>query len=107
MTYRTSLGDASCVTQAQHDAAVSACRYQQVKGLGAAADPCAVAKLPICAPTVFTYRSAFVPPSQSQETPPPPPEETAADEPNYMLWGGVALLLVAAGGYVAYKATRK
>lgn len=100
----------ACVTQAQHDAAVTACKYQTVKGLGvdvSGISPCVVKDLPVCPPLVRASAptSTYVPPSVDISTPPEPqPEES---EPNYMLWGGLGLLLVAAGGYVVYKTTKK
>lgn len=111
MTYRSGMGALpACVSQAEHDAAVVACKKTQVRGIGAIAgvDPCQLKLLPICtyvrATTATTSYTPPPPPTDISTPPEPPPEES---EPNYMLWGGLGLLLVAAGGYVVYKTTKK
>jgi hypothetical protein len=106
----------TCLTQAQHDEAVYACKQRAVKGLGALPnyDPCALAKLPICPPPVRwtpppINTAINTPPPASEPVEPQPstePETKPESSPNYMLWGGLLLLVVLAGGYVVYKATR-
>lgn len=115
MTYHSGIGPSlgaialpACVTQAQHDAAVSACKRQTVRGIGADVSylsPCVVKDIPVCPPLV---RMDYAPPSVNISTPPEPdPLQFPESEPNYMLWGGLGLLLAVAGGYVVYKTTRK
>ena len=117
MTYHSGMGTTPpiCVSQAEHDAAVIACKKTQVRGIGAVAgiDPCQLKLLPICTyvrSNISTTSYTPPPPPVDISTPPVPPPEgepSEADEPNYMLWGGLGLLLVAAGGYVVYKTTKK
>ena len=116
MTYHSGMGTTPpiCVSQAEHDAAVIACKKTQVRGIGAVAgiDPCQLKLLPICTyvrSNISTTSYVPPPPPVDISTPPvPPPEEEPSEgEPNYMLWGGLGLLLVAAGGYVVYKTTKK
>lgn len=112
MTYHGGMGALpACVSQAEHDAAVIACKKTQVRGIGAVAgiDPCQLKLLPICTYVRSTISTTYVPPPPPVDisTPPGPQPEDAGDEPNYALWGGLGLLLVAAGGYVVYKATKK
>lgn len=99
----------TCITQAQHDAAVAACKRQTVRGIGADVSylsPCVVKDIPVCPPLVRANfpTATYAPPVDISTPPEPPPEES---EPNYMLWGGLGLLLAVAGGYVVYKSTRK
>lgn len=113
-----------CTTSQQKAQAVKACSAKTVvKGVGQMQmlaftidpflniDPCYVANLPLCPPPPPTFKDAPAalytpPPSEIPHTDEPTATEEEG-EPNYALWGGLALLLVAAGGYVAYKATRK
>lgn len=106
----------SCVTQAEHDAAVRACQEQAIKGLGAPliamttmmpamqvsdVHPCTVAKLPIC-----PKRLQAVGPTAPAPTPVPYAEPVRRR--SSVAAGVLAVVaVVAVGGGIVYYVRRK
>lgn len=106
----------SCVTQAEHDAAVRACQAQAIKGLGAPmittmttalpamqvsdVHPCTVAKLPIC-----PKRLQAVGPTPAQA---PVPYAEPVRRRSSVAAGVLAVVaVVAVGGGIVYYVRRK
>lgn len=111
MSYHGLGQTATCLTAAQHATAVAQCNAKSIKGIGSlgatirsvgatAADPCALAKLPIC--TTFMTLTSTTDGGGTTPGGGAPPSSNRG-----LVVGSVLLLVVGGGGYLLWRGTKK